>query len=184
MNLTNFSGKNGGVGRKPKEGWEQLEAAKRASVGQLLLKCARLLDERAVARVNQEAGEARPRLRPAHTRLLPHVDVEGTRLTELARRLGITKQAVGQLVDDLVQQGVLELAPDPEDRRARRVRFTPKGMAAIAHGLGILQHIESELSRRIGAQRMRALHETLLEILEALEQLDREAAPLPEEEEA
>lgn len=165
------------VGRKPKEGWGQLDAAKRASVGQLLLKCARLLDERAVARVNREAGAPQPRLRPAHTRLLPHIDVEGTRLTELARRVGITKQAVGQLVDDLVQQGVLELAPDPDDKRARRVRFTPKGMEAIAHGLGVLQQIESELSRRIGAQRMRALHETLTEILDALEQLDRDAAP-------
>jgi DNA-binding MarR family transcriptional regulator len=110
------------------------------------------------------------------------VDVEGTRLTELARRLGITKQAVGQLVEDLVQQEVLELAPDPADKRARLVRFTAKGMAAIAHGLGILQQIESELSRRIGTQRMRGLHETLLEVLEALEQLDRDAAPLPEEE--
>jgi DNA-binding MarR family transcriptional regulator len=168
------------VGRKPKEGWAQLEEAKRAHVGQVLLKCARLLDERAVARVNREGGP-QPRLRPAHTRLLPHIDVEGTRITELARRLGITKQAVGQLVDDLVQQGVLELAPDPEDKRARRVRFTPKGMAAIAHGLGVLQQIEAELSRRIGAPRMRTLHETLTDLLVALEELDRDMAPPPEE---
>jgi DNA-binding MarR family transcriptional regulator len=164
----------GTVSRKTKDGWAELDAAKQASVGQLLLKCARLLDERAVARVNREAGAPQPRLRPAHTRLLPHIDVEGTRLTELARRLGVTKQAVGQLVDDLVGQGVLDLAPDPADKRARLVRFTPKGMAAIAQGLGVLRQLESELSRQVGAQRMRALHETLSELLVALEQLDRD----------
>ncbi|QRK04308.1 MarR family transcriptional regulator [Archangium violaceum] len=164
------------VGMRVKEGWEQLEAAKRASVGQLLLKCARLLDERAVARVNRE-GEAQARLRPAHTRLVAHIDVEGTRLTELARRLGVTKQAVGQLVEELVQQGTLELAPDPDDKRARRVRFTPRGMGAIAHGLEVLHQLETELARKVGTQRMRALHETLGELLEALEQLEREEAP-------
>lgn len=167
------------VGRTPKEAWARVDAAKRASVGQLLLKCARLLDERAVARVNQ--GAPQPQLRPAHTRLLPHVDVEGTRLTELARRLGITKQAVGQLVDDLVGHGVLELAPDPSDGRARLVRFTPKGVAAISQGLGVLNEIESELAQRIGPQRMRALHESLTDILDALEHMDPETGRASEE---
>lgn len=167
------------VGRTPKDAWAKVDAAKRASVGQLLLKCARLLDERAVARVNQAGPQ--PKLRPAHTRLLPHIDVEGTRLTELARRLGITKQAVGQLVDDLVQSEVLELAPDPTDGRARLVRFTPKGVAAISHGLGVLNEIEAELAHRIGAQRMRAFHETLTDVLDALEKLDPATGAAPEE---
>lgn len=167
------------VGRNPKDAWARVEAAKKASVGQLLLKCARLLDERAVARVN--GGAPQPSLRPAHMRLFPHIDVEGTRLTELSRRLGITKQAVSQLVDDMVQWEVLELAPDPTDGRARLVRFTPKGVAAISQGLGVLNELEAELARHIGAPRMRALHETLTDILEALERMDPETGRASEE---
>lgn len=151
------------------EDWKRIAVARRASTGQLLLRCARLLDERAVARINS-AG-IKPRLRPAHTRLFPHIDVAGTRLTELARRVGITKQAVGQLVDELVSLGALELAEDPDDRRARLVRFSPGGVAAIEQGLGVLAGLEKEVTRRVGRGRMKALHETLLLLSDALDEI-------------
>ena len=70
----------------------EIEAAKRVSAGHLLLKAARLLNERATARVREVA---RVEFRTPHTALLPHIDFEGTRLTELAARVGTSKQAVG-----------------------------------------------------------------------------------------
>jgi DNA-binding MarR family transcriptional regulator len=149
--------------------WEALETVKQASVGQLLLKSARLLDERALARVNRTPGKpASPAIRPAHTALFPHVDRQGTRLTELARRLGVTKQAVGQLVGDLEQMGVLERADDPLDGRAKLVRFTDRGLRALEHGLHILRGIELEIEARIGRRRMRELHQTLAELVDEL----------------
>jgi DNA-binding MarR family transcriptional regulator len=150
--------------------WQNLEQVKQQSFGQLLLKSARLLDERALGRVNR-AGP-RVELRPAHTSLLPHIDREGTRLTELARRLGVTKQAVGQLVGDLEQEGVVERADDPEDGRAKLVRFTDRGVKAMHHGLSVLRGIETELERRLGARRARELHATLAEIVEELSKPD------------
>jgi DNA-binding MarR family transcriptional regulator len=150
--------------------WETLEAAKRASVGQLLLKGARLLDERALGRVNRKGPGVV--LRPAHTSLLPHIDREGTRLTELARRLGVTKQAVGQLVGDLESTGVLARIDDPEDGRAKLVRFTDKGLQAIHHGLSVLRDIEGQLTQRLGARRMRELHAALAEIVDELSRPD------------
>jgi len=146
--------------------WETVEAAKRASVGQLLLKSARLLDERALGRINRQGRGVV--LRPAHTSLLPHIDRQGTRLTELARRLGVTKQAVGQLVGDLESMGALQRVDDPEDGRAKLVRFTDKGLAAIHHGLSVLREIESELEQRLGVRRMRELHAALAEIVDQL----------------
>ncbi len=148
--------------------WKRLEAMKRANVGQLLLKCARLLDEAAVEKVNAEGG-LRTQVRPAHTRLFPHIDPEGTRPSELARRLGITKQAVGQLVDDLVGLKVLELSPDPADGRARLVRFTSEGQVAMAHGLAVLSDLEDALAKDVGKARMKELGAILTDVLEALE---------------
>lgn len=147
-----------------------LEREKRASVGHLLFECARLLDERALARLNQEPG--RPQLRPAHTRLVPHIDFEGTRLTDIAKRIGVSKQAVGQLVADLATMGVVELLADPEDGRAKLVRFTGKGAEAFRHGLQVLRTIEGELAERIGATHMRALHRALLALVPVLEERD------------
>ena len=49
-------------------------------------------------------------IRPSHTALLPHIDLEGTRLTVLAERLGVSKQATSQLVGDMEEMGMVELA--------------------------------------------------------------------------
>ena len=147
--------------------WDAFETLKRNSVGQLLLKSARLLDERALDRVNRAASLPIP-LRPAHTSLLPHIDSQGTRLTELARRLGVTKQAVGQLVGDLEQLGVIERADDPADGRAKLVRFTDKGWRAMEHGLSVLRGLEAEIEQRLGRRRMRELNEMLLELCDQL----------------
>lgn len=157
--------------------WDSLELVKRASVGQLLLKGARLLDERALERVNRSGP--RVRLRPAHTALFPHIDREGTRLTTLAARLGVTKQAVGQLVSDLESLEVLERVDDPADGRAKLVRFTDQGLKAIHHGLGVLRGIEAELTRRLGERRMRQLHEALAEVVDELSRPAPAPAPDP-----
>lgn len=152
--------------------WESVEKAKRASVGQLLLKGARLLDERALARINRQGPKVT--LRPAHTSLLPHIDQQGTRLTELARRLGVTKQAAGQLVSDLESMRLLERVDDEADGRAKLVRFTRAGVEAIGHGLSVLRGIEDELEQALGKARMRQLHEALLTVVDELSRPDPE----------
>ena len=145
----------------------RLEQAKRQSTFQVLFKVARLLDETAVARF--AAKQQRPELRRSHTSLLPHIALEGTRITELSQRLGITKQAVSQLVDDLEQLGVLARVPDPDDLRARRVVFTERGRQGLLEGLQVLQELEAEAARDIGKQRMAGLREALLALLAKLE---------------
>jgi DNA-binding MarR family transcriptional regulator len=143
-----------------------LEAAKFASTLQLLFRASRLLDEEALRRVAAKPG--RPKLRRSHTSLFPHIDLEGTRVTDLAERLGVTKQAVSQLVDDLEQQGVLERIVDPDDARARRVRFTARGRAGLLDGLAILGELEAECAKAIGASRMRELRRALVALDEYL----------------
>jgi DNA-binding MarR family transcriptional regulator len=158
---------------RPEHGRTALESAKRASVGQLLFKCARLLNEEALGRVRTRAGA--PALRPSHTTLFPHIDLEGTRLTTLAVRLGITKQGVGQLVQDLERLGVVERTPDPSDGRAKLVRFTARGRRGLMHGLGVLRELEDELGGSVGRKRMQILHGILLDLHDVLEQRARRA---------
>ncbi len=145
----------------------RLAARKRASVGQLLFKAARLWNEQAMARVQRRAPEARL----AHTTLLPHIDLEGTRQTEIARRAGVTKQAVGQLVDELVALGMLERVPDPADGRAQLVRFTNDGIAQLLAGLDVLDELEIDLGGDVGAMALERLRRDLTRLIPALERL-------------
>lgn len=143
-----------------------LEQTKRTSTLQLLFKCARLANERAIARVIAEHD--RPVLKGAHTALLPHLDYDGVRVVDLARRLEISKQAVSQTLAEMVEHGVVELLPDPSDKRAKLARLTPAGAASIAQGLSTLKAIERELAREVGEARLRALHDGLLALEEGL----------------
>ncbi|MGC4086369.1 MAG: MarR family transcriptional regulator [Polyangiaceae bacterium] len=146
---------------------QRLEQAKRESTLQVLFKVARLVDETAVARF--AARHDKPHLRRAHTSLLPHIELAGTRITNLADRLGITKQAVSQLVDDLEELGVLAREADPDDARARRVVFTERGRAGLMEGLQTLRDLEREFGAVIGAQAMDQLRAALLALLDHLQ---------------
>lgn len=146
---------------------DALRRATAGSTGQLLLKAARLLDERALQRLAELPGA--PPVRPAHTRLFPHLDRVGIRATTLAERLGVTKQAVAPLLADLVSWGVVEQVPDPTDGRARLVRFSPEGLKAIAHGLSLLAGLEAEVEARVGPERMATFREVLAAWVETLD---------------
>jgi DNA-binding MarR family transcriptional regulator len=145
---------------------DTLEQRKAESTLQLLFKCARLLNEEALERVR---AQTRQPVRVAHATLLPHVDLEGTRLTDLASRLDVTKQAAGQLVDELVEMKMLERVPDPQDARAKRVRFTRRGREALFHGIGTLRSLEAELAAALGEKTMRDVHDSLAAILHFIE---------------
>ena len=135
------------------------------TVGRSLLRAARLLDDLLVARLVAKSSEARA----SHTRLLPFVDPEGTRLTTLAARTGVTKQAVGQLVEELEAQGLLAREADPEDGRAKRVKLLPRGKKALADTLTTLATLEAGLEEKLGPARLEALSGTLVDALAWLE---------------
>src|SRR4051812_24419498 len=145
----------------------RFEATRDAATLQLLFKAARLANEAALSRV--AAASAARRVRAAHTALFPHLDFDGIRLTDLAAKVGVTKQAVGQLVDDLAALGMVERVRDPDDSRAKRIRFSHRGHAALLQGLGVLAAIQEALATAVGARRMGELHETLKRVIAALE---------------
>ena len=143
----------------------QLEQLKRASTSQVLFKVARLLNELSIEHIRRSFDL--PKLRAAHTTLFPHIDLEGTRITEIASRLGVSKQAVAQLVDELVEMGSLERIPDPSDGRAKLVRFGPN---MIEQGLAQLMLVEQGLKQILGEDSFGALRGALLVLLDTLEE--------------
>ncbi len=56
-------------------------------------------------------------------------------ITDLSEKMDISTAAASQLVDKLVQAGLLVRAEDPHDRRAKLVALTPKGRQLIEQGI-------------------------------------------------
>ena len=71
---------------------------------------------------------ARDQVSAAHVHITRHLSLHGDRLGDLAERAGMTKQAMGALVDQCEAWGLVQRLPDPHDARARRVCFTPTGL--------------------------------------------------------
>ena len=100
-------------------------------------------------------------LAKAHALVFTHLDEGGTRPAEIARRSGISRQAVGQTIAQMRELGLVKLANDPTNRRARLVQPTAKGRKALERSGSGSQAAERVLSRRIGAANVRALREAL-----------------------
>src|SRR5579871_1903970 len=97
----------------------------------------------------------------AHTTLLAYLDLEGTRITVLAERAGMTKQSMGQLVAELEQHGYVARKDDPTDRRATSVIFTEAGWKFLLDAWAIKREIEAEYAALLGAERLEELRASL-----------------------
>ncbi|MDD9378073.1 MarR family transcriptional regulator [Streptomyces sp. ZAF1911] len=93
-----------------------------------------------------EAGYA-DGLRPLHGMAFQALGASGATATELAERLGVTKQAAGQLVDDLEKRGYLRRTPHPEGGRKKLVVLTEAANAHLGAAGRVLHELEAELGR-------------------------------------
>jgi DNA-binding MarR family transcriptional regulator len=105
-----------------------------------------------------------PGLRPSHGCVFRYLDVDGSRLSELAERSGMTKQAFGEHVANVEALGYVVRVADPEDGRAKLVVPTSQGREALLLGRQIFAEIEREWAETIGVERVARLRETLQEI--------------------
>ena len=64
---------------------------------------------------------------PVHLTVLRNLDLRGTRLTEIASRARMTKQAMAELIDKTEALAFVARRPDPDDGRAKVIVFTPAG---------------------------------------------------------
>jgi DNA-binding MarR family transcriptional regulator len=104
-------------------------------------------------------------IRPSHSvGVFRTVDPQGTRPSEMARRAGVTPQAMAEFVRYLEERGYVERAPDPSDGRARLVRLTPLGREAADAAHVVFDAIESRWKRTLGAERYAELKRMLTDL--------------------
>ena len=104
----------------------------------------------------------------ARSNVLPHLDRLGTAQSALQSRLGVTKQAVQQFVDELVADGIVERRTNPDDHRGKVIHFTRKGQRVLADANAVKVEIQSRYRAKLGALRF-AEFIACLEVLEEAE---------------
>lgn len=94
------------------------------------------------------AGHGHTRL--PHVNLTRHLDLEGTRITELARRARMTNAAMTELIDQCEALGLVVRELDASDRRARTVHFTAAGREWLGAFGKAVKKAERELFAEMG----------------------------------
>ncbi|MEW2294212.1 MarR family transcriptional regulator [Streptomyces sp. NPDC006743] len=89
------------------------------------------------------------------------LDSEGTTVSELARRMGVTRQTAHQAAHGLIGMGLLEQVPDPRSARRRLIRRTAEGQRVHERAQATIDVVESVLAERIGAAGVRSLWQGL-----------------------
>ena len=93
---------------------------------------------------------ARAQVGAAHIHITRHLPSEGARLTELAQRAGMTKQAMAALVTQCEAWGMVQREDDPRDARARRIVFTASGLAWLQAYQAAVDQAQAELAQAVG----------------------------------
>jgi DNA-binding MarR family transcriptional regulator len=146
------------------------ERKRQLGFGRLLLMARRDF----VARLNQRLAESGEQVFQS-MQIASYLDSEGTRSIEIARRMGVTKQAVGAMVRELEAASLVVQTPDPDDGRATLVSFTDEGLRYMRHMHVLVRKIEREYAALIGAETFEAIREGL-EVIAYRDQ--RDAAPI------
>lgn len=107
-------------------------------------------------------------LRPVHGMMFQTLRESGATASELADRLGITKQAAGQMIDDLERRGYVERTVHPQGGRRKLVRLTPQARDHLDAAGKILHSLESELARDLDPDGVANLRRELVVLIERL----------------
>lgn len=108
----------------------------------------------------------------------------GCAVTDLGSHLGVTSAAASQMIDRLVQQGLLERSEDPSDRRAKQITLTPAGRELVQASIEARTRWMAELTAVLSPEQQVTIVAALGTLTSAAKSLDSsDQAQWPEREE-
>lgn len=127
-------------------------------LGELLRRASARFDARVLNAMARDDGlslvlarlAAGAKLTASHIQITRHLPEQGCSLTELARRAGITKQAMGKLVDQCSAWGLVDRQADARDARAIRIVFSAAGAAWLSAFERGVKQAEADLAEALG----------------------------------
>jgi DNA-binding MarR family transcriptional regulator len=131
---------------------------RQSDLGRLLLEAFRAFEAETTEALAENGFED---IRPSFAAVFVHIEPEGTRPSELARRAGMTKQGMADIVEEMRAKGLVRRVDDPEDGRGRLVLLTAKGRRRLGQAGRAIERVEGRFRRHLGDRRYEALRSTL-----------------------
>jgi len=91
------------------------------------------------------------------------------RISDVGVLMDVGKAAASQLVERLVQQGLVERVEDESDRRAKKIRLQPKSLRLIEKGLGVQRQQMGELMRQLSPEQLHTVQKAFMYLIEAMQ---------------
>jgi DNA-binding MarR family transcriptional regulator len=133
------------------------------NVGFLLAKASQRWNELLAA---EFAAAGYPEVRPAYgSILLPLWEEDDLRMGELGRRARLAKQTMTTMVRLMERDGLVSRAPDPDDRRAQRVRLTKRGRDLRKIARKVLTALDRRVSERLSEREIATFESCLQEVM-------------------
>jgi DNA-binding MarR family transcriptional regulator len=110
-------------------------------------------------------------VRVAHGAVLRNIGAEGSHISELAARAGMTKQSMAELVGYRARRDYVSVEPDPNDRRGKLVKLTERGAGLFRALTAASDRFEDECRELIGAGEWTRFKEQVTRVARALEPL-------------
>jgi DNA-binding MarR family transcriptional regulator len=98
-------------------------------------------------------------------------------VSDLSERFDITSAAASQLVDKLVQSGLIQREEDPADRRAKLLNLTGKGRELIQQDVEKRYRWVNQLAGKLTAEERDKVAEALDIMIRAAQELEKEPVP-------
>ena len=99
---------------------------------------------------------------------------------DIGERFDITNAAASQLVDKLVQSGLIQRKEDPHDRRAKLLNLTDKGNELIQKGIEERYRWVDQLAEKFTADERAQISEALTILTKAAREAEKETVKLAE----
>lgn len=135
-----------------------IEYLQRKSLMQLLLNYYEWFDEKLQLELASNGGDA---FSKAQSTIFVNLAEGRNTAVDIARHLGVSKQAVNKTVNELVDRGYLCLTVDIHDKRVKRIEPTRTGLEKGRQAAEALNKLELELSDMIGASAFQSLRKAL-----------------------
>jgi DNA-binding MarR family transcriptional regulator len=119
-----------------------------SNAGRALSNALRRFEDRVLGLMGEDGFQE---TRRSHVNLTRHLDLDGTRITELARRAAMTNAAMTELIDQCESLGLVERIQDPTDGRARIVVFTLAGLGWLQAFGDAVQKAQKEMEGELGS---------------------------------
>ena len=117
------------------------------NTGRLLINAFRTFESRLLEHLNDAGYDEAT---PGHLAALRHLDPEGLQISRLAEDAGVSRQAMSEMVRELMARGWVKKEPDPDDGRAKLITYTAEGHELIAEAQEAVAEIEDELVDMLG----------------------------------